>query len=1309
MKKLKRIGKWLSVLFLTIVILWIFFLGILQTKWGQKWALKQLMEYVQQTSGTKIKVKKFHFSFPLNLSLEDLTFSQEEGPFLKIEKIELSCVYSSLLQGRLIFSTIRADNIQVLKRFNVQENKKKEPLDSWDIPPLPFYLKLQHIDFQNIKVNPDVIHHCPLSPQIKKILNDVSFNVHGLISNNPFKSALTAHLLIKAVNDDDSLTPFSLGIDTQHHQLSLSFHSALFPLDILDIDLPPDIKGHLAVYASGQTSAWQNLATDFEKERGGIQGHFSLSLSSNQNESPLLIPTLIGEKTLLKGRYTLNPQSGLNLNTFSLNSPYLSIKGEAVVNPDTSRLDSHFQGKISHLIKLKPRIGVPIKGFVNMQGHISGDLLSPKINLQLESPQIIVADQSFEHIRSSLEVIAEKTDLNGHLTLSADYLGTSYHTSSSLSWNQGKEFTLSNLEIASLNSHLQSNMVYSYFDCLWRGYVNANIEDLSILSPFLNSAISGEGELNLELLSQENSAHTPHYRLQLIGNHLKWDQLQTEYFKLNLHATPEMGQSSAFQMEGFLNGKGLHSTFFDAEQYSVHFSHHVEIAKREISALSIDWEAENIKRQETFAKKTSGNLQVNNVLKDLDGEMKWVFKDITTASIQMDHMMGSTTFKPGNRESPFEIKLSGFWNENFFLSSSGHWDREENLLQIQLNHLNGEFGPYPLELRQPLNLAFGANQIKLDHVEMQLGEAEIEGHFHLNQETIASQFKTNAVPSELFHFIAPNLPFSGRAAFEGKIEGSVHQPEGELTINLHHMQIIEDLLTKKPFISGTFFLTLNKTGVQLESEIKGIGETPLIISGDLPLTLNLDPLEFKTDQDLPFNLSLNAEGELDPYLHLFYNDTTNLSGQTKIGLNLSGQINAPQIKGNIDLIQGSFESLSTGALYHDIEAHLEGDGSQIVLTHFSAKGSENGEITATGTIQLDKEKQFPFSFDIHPSRILIIDSDYIDISISGELNLVGNAKGAKLLGELGIDEATIHLEESLPQKIKTIDIQYINAAEDDKTAHASGKKETAFPIDLNIKLNAPQKIRIEGNHVKSDWKGALLLTGTPDLLQLNGDLRLEQGEYDFNGKVFNLSQGNIHFAGAPDKKTSLYIVASKEIDRITAEIILKGPVNRPVISFRSAPPLSQREVLSYILFGRGISNITQDQGDQLSQSFISLNSSSQTKSGTDFLSRLRNNIGIDHLDFTTSTPNENPRLMNSMGNDHLDLTNNTTKENKEFGLQVGKQITENLKIKVNQSIASTAPAIAVEAKLRKNVKAEAEAGFGQDAPIRMSIKWKKDY
>ena len=80
-----------------------------------------------------------------------------------------------------------------------------------------------------------------------------------------------------------------------------------------------------------------------------------------------------------------------------------------------------------------------------------------------------------------------------------------------------------------------------------------------------------------------------------------------------------------------------------------------------------------------------------------------------------------------------------------------------------------------------------------------------------------------------------------------------------------------------------------------------------------------------------------------------------------------------------------------------------------------------------------------------------------------------------------------------------------------------------------------------------------------------------------------------------------------------------------------------------------------------------------------------------------------------MGIDRLDFTT-MDQDNKNFGVKAGKYITENVIVSVNQGMSSSlSPIIAVEAKLRKNFKLQAEAGVVQDAPVKMSLKWKKDY
>lgn len=1287
MRILKFFGKGLFAFLLLISIFWILILAVLQTKAGQQWTFIQVKEWIEHNTETQIQIKNFHFSFPLKLSLEEVFIQQDNHPILTIQNLELCCAYSKLLQGRLVFSHLHASGIDIFQIPHstiISDNENPLP---WDTLFLPFYVKLENIDIQKLRLDPPLLDSLNLPPAVSQRIKQASISLQGMISNNPFKSAPTAHLLITAKSDQADLSLFSLGVDTQNQQLSLSFHVQNFPLQVLDHTLPSALQAHLALYASAPLSIWQRLIQDPSEAEWPLEGHFTLTLQSPVEDSTLL-SNLVGQQTIVRSRYLLKSKREVELIDLTMDNPKFFLQGEAIVNDSGEIRQGDFQGEIENVNFLQDWIGQEIQGKIAFEGHLSGLFKNPSLILHLTSPQLLIAQQSFQNVRATLQSSSHNQALNGFVNLSFDHQNIPWKFASLFDWNDQKFLKLSHLQIDVMHSRIEGEMTYSASDFIWEGFLDAHTNNLNDITHFLPSPISGEGEFKVQLaaVTDSNRQKRQGFRATFMGRTLHWMDWTAQNLILNLHIDPLKEGDDFLQIWTSLEGNNLHWKEYIVGEFATQSIETVGMTQRNLKHVSAKWQAQNIQWSAGQAAQASGNLYLQEPLKSIEGELQFAIHEIQTPTMNLHELIGSTTLHPSQSHWPFQIQGKGILKKDLLFHLAGNWHYQNETLEVQAQHLSGRFGSYPLQLKQPLHFSQQAHHLHFVGLWLQWGEAEIQAEFHRQDQKVTSNFKTNAIPSELFHFIAPELPVTGRASFEGYVEGDSDRPKGQLQIYLHHIQMTDELFTQQPFISGPLLLDLNEAGVQLKSELTGIGHTPLRISGRLPLRLSLDPLNFKTDPHLPFSLALNAEGELDPYLHLFYNDTTNLSGHAKIALRLDGQMDAPQIKGTIDLVNGTYESLSTGALYHNIQAHLEGDGSKVILTKFSAQDNKSGLITATGAVNLDAGNHFPFEFQIHPSHIFILDSDYAIISASGPLTLRGNTKKSKLQGELTIDQATIRLEEALPRQIKNIDIQYINVAQGEHLPNYLEKNESASILELDVTLNAPHNILIQGKNLKSEWKGNLALTGVPSNPQLHGDLRLTQGKYDFRGDIFNLNQGHIHFAGAIDKKTTLYIVASKEIERITAEIIVKGPVNKPVLSFRSNPPLSQREVLSYILFNRGISDITQDQGNQLSQSFISLNSSEQTKSSDDFLTRLRNNIGIDRLDFTTQNH-----------------------ENKDFGLQVGKHITEDIMVSVHESMVSLSPVFAVEAKLHKNLKAQAEAGVGEDTPIRMSIKWKKDY
>ena len=93
----------------------------------------------------------------------------------------------------------------------------------------------------------------------------------------------------------------------------------------------------------------------------------------------------------------------------------------------------------------------------------------------------------------------------------------------------------------------------------------------------------------------------------------------------------------------------------------------------------------------------------------------------------------------------------------------------------------------------------------------------------------------------------------------------------------------------------------------------------------------------------------------------------------------------------------------------------------------------------------------------------------------------------------------------------------------------------------------------------------------------------------------------------------LRLVAQTEQDGITTSIIIDGDARDPEITFESSPEMPEEEVLSQLLFGRGIDNISALQAAQLASAIATL----AGRGGEGIIGRLRASTGLDDLDLTT--------------------------------------------------------------------------------------------
>jgi translocation and assembly module TamB len=146
--------------------------------------------------------------------------------------------------------------------------------------------------------------------------------------------------------------------------------------------------------------------------------------------------------------------------------------------------------------------------------------------------------------------------------------------------------------------------------------------------------------------------------------------------------------------------------------------------------------------------------------------------------------------------------------------------------------------------------------------------------------------------------------------------------------------------------------------------------------------------------------------------------------------------------------------------------------------------------------------------------------------------------------------------------------------------------------------------------IDSLWSTNLKVGGFVNAPAFTGRAELIRGDYDFAGRNFRLDRGIIRFAGESPPDPQLDIRASAQVQGLDASVIVKGSGQRPEITFASTPQLPQDELLSRILFGTSITNLSAPEALQLASAVAALQSGSGS---LDPINALRRAVGLDRL------------------------------------------------------------------------------------------------
>jgi translocation and assembly module TamB len=332
-----------------------------------------------------------------------------------------------------------------------------------------------------------------------------------------------------------------------------------------------------------------------------------------------------------------------------------------------------------------------------------------------------------------------------------------------------------------------------------------------------------------------------------------------------------------------------------------------------------------------------------------------------------------------------------------------------------------------------------------------------------------------------------------------------------------------------------------------------------------------------------------------------------LTGPIGIAADFAGQVENPRLTG---VVKGSnlvYENETYGTRFSAMKIDGSFNNDQFILNAMTATAG-SGTVSAQGQIGLSSAQGFPMSIvaDLNDARLAR--SDSLGATATGKVTITRSPSENKIEGRLTIPEANYEvIRQGAAEVAELTGVRRKGAVVNNDPARAA---QSAGDFKLDLRIRAPRRLFISGMGLESEWSANINVGGTATHPEIGGTATVVRGTYEFAGRRFDISRGNIRWEGRDLTNPSIDISASATTEGVTAILNVTGTGQRPRIAFTSTPSLPQDEVLSRILFGSSVTNLSATEAIQLA---AALNSLRGAGGGLNPLGKLRSATGIDRL------------------------------------------------------------------------------------------------
>ena len=364
----------------------------------------------------------------------------------------------------------------------------------------------------------------------------------------------------------------------------------------------------------------------------------------------------------------------------------------------------------------------------------------------------------------------------------------------------------------------------------------------------------------------------------------------------------------------------------------------------------------------------------------------------------------------------------------------------------------------------------------------------------------------------------------------------------------------------------------------------------------------------------PLGGGIRYNGPADTLFSFAGQPDQRLSGPIGVAADFSGRVQRPHLAGIVRANNLVYENQTYGTRLSNMAIAGRFSGDRLEIERLTATAGD-GTVSAEGYVSLAEASGYPMNVEVTLDDARLARSDALSATATGNLRL------AKAAGQTALISGRITLPETRYEIIRQGSAQVPELTgvrfKPPRGPRRITGDEPAQPqpglfdqLRLDIALTAPERLYVSGMGLESEWSADMRLGGTSTAPRISGDVELVRGTLGFAGRSFELRDGRVDFTGGTSIDPVIRLTATEDIEEVTVNVNITGRAYDPQIAFSSVPGLPQDEIVSRILFGSSIGNLSTIQAVQLAASLNSLRGSG---GGLNPLGKLRSATGVDRL------------------------------------------------------------------------------------------------